>query len=63
MHEHPATVVYQLTDARVRFAFPDGTSRIVESKTGDVNWTDGVHHEVHNIGTTDDVGIIVELKR
>lgn len=63
MHEHPAAVVYQLSDARVRFAFPDGSSREIASKVGDINWTDGVRHEVHNIGTTDDLGIIVELKR
>lgn len=63
MHEHPAALVYQLSDCRVRFAFPDGTSRVVDSKAGDTVWTDGVQHEVHNIGASDDIGIIVELKR
>ncbi len=63
MHEHPPCVVYQLTDCRVRFAFPDGSSRVVDSQAGNTVWSDGVQHEVHNIGATDDVGIIVELKQ
>jgi quercetin dioxygenase-like cupin family protein len=63
MHEHPASVVYQLTDCRVRFAFPDGSNQVVDSKAGNTVWTNGVQHEVHNIGTTDDIGIIVELKQ
>ncbi len=63
MHEHPPCVVYALGDARVRFGFKDGSSRESEIKSGDVTWSDGGWHEVHNIGTTEDLGIIVELKR
>jgi len=62
MHEHPPCAVYALSDARVRFTFPDGSSREVEIKAGDLTWSDGGWHEVHNIGTTVDAGIIVELK-
>ena len=63
MHSHPKCVVYQLSPARVRFTLPDGTSRIADSKVGDVIWSEGGWHEVENVGTTDDLGIIVELKR
>lgn len=54
-HSHPACVVYQLNDARVKFNLPGGKSREVESKSGDIVWSEG--------GPTDDVGVIVELKR
>ena len=63
MHGHPANVVYALSSARVRFSFPDGSSREVGIKEGDIVWSDGGWHDVANIGTTDDLGIIVELKR
>jgi hypothetical protein len=46
----------------VRFSLPDGSSREVDIAEGDTNWSDGVSHDVENIGTTDDWGIIVELK-
>lgn len=62
MHEHPPCVVYQLSDAHVRFALPDGTSREATLKKGEITWSDGGWHDVHNIGTTDDLGIIVEFK-
>ncbi len=63
MHGHPPCVVYALGPARVRFAFPDGSSREAEIKEGDTTWSDGGRHEVHNIGMADDLGIIVELKQ
>lgn len=62
-HSHPACVVYQLSDARVRFNLPEGKSREVESKRGDIVWSEGGPHEVINVGPADDYGIIVELKR
>jgi len=62
MHSHPASVVYALGPAKVTFAFPDGTSRDVDIHTGDIAWSNPLSHDVINIGKTDDVGIIVELK-
>jgi quercetin dioxygenase-like cupin family protein len=62
-HSHPSCVVYQLSEARVRFNLPDGKSREVQSKPGDIVWSEGGPHEVINVGPTDDLGIIVELKR
>ncbi|MHB8578122.1 MAG: hypothetical protein ACYDCQ_22660 [Dehalococcoidia bacterium] len=63
MHAHPPCVVYALSSARVRMSLRDGTSREVAIQQGDVTWSEGGWHEVNNIGTTDDLGIIVELKR
>lgn len=62
MHEHPACVVYALSNSHVRFSFKDGSSRESESKNGDVVFSAGGWHEVENIGATEDAGIIVELK-
>lgn len=63
MHSHPASIVYALSSAQVVFSFPDGASREVTIKEGDVNWSEGTTHEVKNIGETVDWGIIVELKQ
>jgi quercetin dioxygenase-like cupin family protein len=62
-HSHPKSVVYQLTETRVRMSIPDGTSRELELKPGQVTWTPGGEHTVDNLGPNDDWGIIVELKR
>jgi quercetin dioxygenase-like cupin family protein len=63
MHTHPANVVYALSSAQVVFSFPDGTSREVAIKEGDLVWSEGTTHEVRNIGDTPDRGIIIELKQ
>jgi quercetin dioxygenase-like cupin family protein len=63
MHTHPANFVYALSSAQVVFSFPDGTSREVTIKEGDIAWSEGTTHEVKNIGETPDWGIIVELKK
>jgi hypothetical protein len=63
MHSHPANVVTALSSAKVKMKFPDGSSRVVEIKSGDTLWSDGGTHEMENIGTTGDYGIIVELKK
>jgi quercetin dioxygenase-like cupin family protein len=63
MHTHPANIVYALSSAQVRFSFPDGTSREVTIKEGDLVWSEGTTHEIKNIGETLDWGVIVELKK
>lgn len=62
-HSHPKSVVYQLTETRVRMSGPDGSGREMELKPGQITWTPGGEHIVENIGPNDDWGIIVELKR
>jgi hypothetical protein len=63
MHWHPPCVVYQLSNARVRMSFKDGTSREIDAKTGMTSWSDGGWHQVENLSPTEDLGIIIELKK
>ena len=62
MHRHPAHVLYVLTGFRIRFTLPDGTTRIRETRAGDVLYSDAVMHAPENIGDTDAHGILVELR-
>ncbi len=62
MHMHPAHVLYVLTGFRIRFTFPDGTTKIRETMAGEVLYSDAVMHSPENIGDTDAHGILVELK-
>jgi quinol monooxygenase YgiN/quercetin dioxygenase-like cupin family protein len=61
-HSHPAHVVHVITGFRVRFTFPDGTTRIRETNSGDVLFSEAVTHASENIGDTDAHGLLVELK-
>lgn len=63
MHMHPAHVLYVLTGFRIRFTFPDGTTRVRETKAGEVLYSDAVMHSPENIGDTDAHGILVELRQ
>lgn len=62
MHMHPAHVLYVLTGFKIRFAFPDGSTRIRETHAGEVLYSEAVMHSPENIGETDAHGILVELK-
>jgi quinol monooxygenase YgiN len=62
LHSHPAAVTYVLSPFKIRFTFPDGTTRIREAKAGDVLFGEAVTHSPLNIGDTDAHGILVELK-
>ncbi len=61
-HSHPAAVTYVLTGFKIRFRFPDGSERIREAKAGDVLYGEAVTHSPLNIGDTDAMGILVEMK-
>jgi quercetin dioxygenase-like cupin family protein len=62
MHSHPANVVYFLTDAKFKFAFPDGKTAEREFKAGQTGWSDGVTHAGENAGTNEIHLLQVELK-
>jgi len=62
-HQHPPAVTYVLDPFKIRFTFPDGTTKIRETKTGDVLYGDSVTHSPLNIGETNARGIIVEMKQ
>lgn len=61
-HQHPAAVTYVLAPFKIRFSFPDGTTRIREAKTGDVFFGEAVVHSPENIGESDARGILIEMK-
>jgi quinol monooxygenase YgiN/quercetin dioxygenase-like cupin family protein len=61
-HQHPAAVTYVLAPFKIRFSFPDGTTRIREAKAGEVFYGDAVVHSPENIGDTDARGILIEMK-
>jgi hypothetical protein len=63
MHSHGAYVAYIMNPARVRFAFPDGTSREAEFEKGRANFSEGITHSVENIGSTEVWNLDIELKK
>ncbi len=63
MHAHDTCyLVYALTPAKIRFSFPDGTSKMVEAKTGDVAWRDPETHSAENVGTEEYHVLNLEFK-
>jgi quinol monooxygenase YgiN/quercetin dioxygenase-like cupin family protein len=62
-HAHPAAVTYVLAAFKIRFTFPDGTTKIREAKAGEVFYGDALIHASENIGETDAHGLLVEMKK
>jgi quercetin dioxygenase-like cupin family protein len=63
MHEHPASVTVSLSDRKTRFTSPDGKTRDVESKVGQVAWSDPEKHSSEELGGKAGEVIQVELKK
>jgi len=62
-HSHPHGFTVHLADYTVeQTTFPDGKVTRLERKFGGVVWSDGVVHEVRNVGKTPSHAIRVELK-
>lgn len=61
-HAHPAAVTYVLAPFKIRFTYPDGSTRIREARAGDVFYGDALTHASENIGDTDAHGLLVEMK-
>jgi quercetin dioxygenase-like cupin family protein len=62
MHSHPANVVVFLTDARIKFSFPDGKTQEAQVKAGQVQWDNAVKHAGENLSDKPAEVIVVELK-
>ena len=62
MHSHPCYFIYVTQDAKVRFTFPDGSSREAAAKADSVFWHEAGSHAVENIGDTEIRNIVTELK-
>lgn len=61
-HAHPAAVTYVLAPFKIRFTFPDGTTRIREARAGELFYGDALTHASENIGETDAHGLLIEMK-
>ena len=61
MHSHPEAVAYVVKGGRVRYTFPDGTSREVELKTGDVRIRPPVTHADEALDSVE--SILIEIKK
>ena len=60
MHSHPSTVVYVRKGGRVKYTFPDGSTKISELKTGEALIRPPVTHADEAL---DDVeAILTEIK-
>ena len=62
MHSHPAYLVYALTPHKVRVTFPEGKTKEVKIKAGEVLWSEGMSHAVDNIGTNEARVLNIEFK-
>ena len=62
MHRHPANIVVFLTDAHVKFTYPDGKTGERHGKAGQVFWNEPVKHESENASDKPMEGIQIELK-
>lgn len=61
-HAHPAAVTYVLAPFKIRFTFPDGSTKIREAKAGEVFYGEPLTHASENIGDTDAHGLLIEMK-
>jgi quercetin dioxygenase-like cupin family protein len=61
VHSHPASVVYVVKGGRVKYTMPDGSTKVVELKTGEALLRPPVTHSDEAL---DDVeAILIELKQ
>jgi quercetin dioxygenase-like cupin family protein len=62
MHSHPAGILYYLSDARLKIAYPDGKTEEREVKAGTAVWGERVTHAAENVGATELHEVQTELK-
>jgi uncharacterized RmlC-like cupin family protein len=61
-HKHPDAVLHAQSAFKRRLHFPDGRTKEVSFKAGDVMWVPRQVHIGENIGTTATEVLLVELK-
>jgi quercetin dioxygenase-like cupin family protein len=62
MHSHPALVIYNLSDSKVMFSFPDGKTVDAELKKGQSVWSEALTHAAENLGTAEVHVLNFEIK-
>lgn len=63
MHSHPDHIVYALSPGKIKFEYPNSTTKEVEIQAGQVLWAGAESHATENIGGTDLHVLVVELKK
>ena len=62
MHSHPDVLLYVIQGGKLKSTAPDGTSKEIEYKTGDIQWRKAVTHTGENVGTTEMKSLLIEVK-
>ena len=62
MHSHPEGVVVFLTDGTLKMNLPDGKSKDMDPKAGQVIWSEKSKHQPENIGDKPFEAIQIEMK-
>lgn len=62
MHSHPNYIGVLLTDARLRAYLPDGSTRDLTGKRGDVSWREALTHSLENLADVPFEAVDVNLK-
>ncbi|HXW93470.1 MAG TPA: hypothetical protein VEK33_23170 [Terriglobales bacterium] len=62
MHSHPESIAVFLTDAQVKFTYPDGRSEDIDANAGSVQHLDAFTHLPESTSRTPFEVIQVELK-
>jgi quercetin dioxygenase-like cupin family protein len=62
MHSHPAVLLYVIQGGKLKSTSPDGTSKVIDYKAGDMQWRDAVTHSGENVGTTEMKSLLIEVK-
>ena len=62
MHSHPAVLMYVIQGGKLKSTTPDGTSKEIDYKTGDIQWREAVTHTGENVGTTEMKSLLIEVK-
>jgi len=63
MHNHPSShIVYVTKDAKFKLSFPDGKNQEIDLKAGKAVWMPAGQHETENVGKTDGLNVVIEVK-
>jgi beta-alanine degradation protein BauB len=62
MHSHPDHVTTIISGGTLKLSYLDGSSKELAGKPGDAVWIPAEAHAAENIGTTEVVAVVTELK-
>jgi quercetin dioxygenase-like cupin family protein len=62
LHSHPASVIYYLSDGKIKFTKPDGKTEERKVKAGAALWSEPSTHVAENVGNAEFREVHIELK-